>query len=67
MMILIDELNKFEQCICYIPDNSRNILFKLTYRVEIFEWEGKEIPQGDSIGEEGVEGSRRSGEGQIKI
>ena len=63
-MILIDELNKYEQC---VPDKSRNILLKLTYRVEIFEWGGKGIPQGDSTGKEGVEGSRRSGEGQIQV
>ena len=41
----------------------RNILLELTCRVEIFEQGGKGIPQGDSTEKEGVEGTRRSGEG----
>ena len=40
-----------------------NILLELTCRVEIFEQGGKGIPQGDSTEKEGVEGTRRSGEG----
>ena len=44
-----------------------NILLELTCRVEIFEQGGKGIPQGDSTEKEGVEGSRRSGEGQIQV
>ena len=45
----------------------RNILLELTCRVEIFEQGGKGIPQGDSTEKEEVEGSRRSGEGQIQV
>ena len=62
-------MNKYEQYVRYILDNSkvRNILLELTCRVEIFEQGGKGIPQGDTTEKEEVEDSRRSGEGQIQV
>ena len=70
-MILTGEwMNKYEQYVHYIPDNSK--VNKKCFVWASLEscglwWGGKGIPQGDSTGKEGVEGSRRSGEGQVQV
>ena len=70
-MILTDGwMNKYEQYVRYIPDNSKvNKKYFPWTALQSWglEWGGKRIPQGDNTGKEGVEGSRRSGGRQIHV
>ena len=70
-MILTNEwMNKYEQYVCCIPDNSKKNkkYFAWTDLQNWYLWmRREEIPQGDSTGKERIEDSRRSREMQIQI
>ena len=70
-MILTGEwMNKYEQYVCYISDNSKvNKKYFAWTPLQSWglKWRGKGIPQGDNTGKEEVEGSRRSRGRQIQI